>query len=248
MLCLFASVWIAAGTGCLICLPSLLARLACSPLPCPAPLLSSPSPSPVRHPGGSCRSLQDRGERPCPPCHLPPPPINPPGPIAPKPADRPTAIGRRSFSSAQDRTQATTSSPPPPARLARLSQQSGQTQSPVPSWGARKPGKWDTLPARALGSWNNTHPSPTPLPAGLSPLGDPSIQPPLLPCNILWRVSPLNALTGPMSCREMSRPTEDEPAWCLSYLAHQPIDRATFCYYSGRAGKHGVGGGRMGVV
>lgn len=48
--------------------------------------------------------------------------------------------------------------------------------------GARKPGKWDTVPARALGSWNNTHPSPSS--GTLRSLRDPSCQPPLVPCNL----------------------------------------------------------------
>lgn len=78
---------------------------------------SSPSPSPVRHPGGSCRSLQDRGYRTLPACYTlsvsgHPSPSTPFPPQKrsnsnPQPADRPTATcsrRRSSSASAHDKT------------------------------------------------------------------------------------------------------------------------------------------------
>lgn len=169
-------------------------RWLATALPCPPPS-PAPVPVPLRHPGGSCRSLQDRGKKrgPCQPCACHPgwPGLSTPK-EGPQPADRPTAIGERrsfSFSSRQEHksNNVLPSSSPPASRLSRPS---GVRRYPWREiWGARKPGKWDTLPARALGSWNNTHPSPSAV-VGHSVIWDESFQPtPPRAVQFTWQVT-----------------------------------------------------------
>lgn len=125
-----------------------------------------------------------------------------------------------------------------------------QVQTPHPSpvwraWEARKPGKWDTVPAPALGRWDNTHPPPL---AGLS---SPS-------CRVIHMgIEPLDGYDWPRVLSRMSRPTEYEPSQppvcpdppgglctmyvaCLIYLSVDRGASSSFSYCGRRAKKHGT--------